>query len=379
MANMNFDTRPILVFWESTRACLLACKHCRAEAMENPAPGELSEEEGMRFIESLTQFGQPYPVLIMTGGDVLMRPDVFKLMEHAQQLGIPVGLAPSVTPRLTGENIRRISELGVKAVSISLDGASPAVHEGIRGIPGHFRQTVDSLKQLVDAGLTVQVNTVVMRENVHELPAIVQILKEVGVKIWEVFFLVSVGRGKMVQELDPAEYEDVAHFLFDSSMYDLVVRTVEAPFFRRVVAWRREAGDGGGTEPREVADKFRLGPLYLRLSEELRDRIGAPITGPRSQTSGTRDGKGIVFVSHDGTVFPAGFLPVPLGNIRETALSAIYREHPLLVDIRAARFAGKCGDCDYRDACGGSRARAFASSGDPLSEDPACAYVARVT
>ncbi len=379
MAPLNFDTRPILVFWESTRACLLACKHCRAEAMPSPAPGELTHEEGLRFIESLTQFGRPYPVLIMTGGDVLMRADVFNLVEHAQQLGIPVGLSPSVTPRLTEGNIQRISTLGVKAVSISLDGASSVIHEGIRGIPGHFQQTIECLKQLVNAGITVQVNTVVMKENVHELPAIVQILKEIGVRIWEVFFLVSVGRGKNVQELEPVEYEDVAHFLFDSSKYDLIVRTVEGPFFRRVVAWRRELGGEGGTVPGEVAEKFRLGSLYLKLAEELRDRLGSPISESRSQTSGTRDGKGIIFVSHDGTVFPAGFLPIPLGNIRETTLSAIYREHPLLQDIRAARFTGKCGGCDYRDACGGSRARAFAVHQDPLSEDSACAYVIDAT
>ncbi|MHB1683013.1 MAG: TIGR04053 family radical SAM/SPASM domain-containing protein [Bacilli bacterium] len=380
MAHLNFDTRPILVFWESTRACLLACRHCRAEAMQDPAPGELTHAEGLRFIDSLTQFGRPYPVLIMTGGDVLMRTDVFDLVDHARQLGIPVGLAPSVTPKLTEEAIARICELGVKTVSISLDGASPAVHEGIRGIPGHFQQTIAALRQLVSAGITVQVNTVVMQENIHEFPAIVQILKEVGVKIWEVFFLVSVGRGKSIQELGPAEYEDAAHFLYDASRYNLIVRTVEGPFFRRVAAWRRgESSGDAASAPRAVAEKFRLGSLYLTLAEELRARLGAPFSESQSQTSGTRDGKGIVFVAHDGTVFPAGFLPVPLGNIRETDLPVIYREHPLLQDIRAARFTGKCGDCDYQDACGGSRARAFASSGSPLSEDPACAYTARMT
>ena len=371
---VDYDQRPILVFWESTRACLLACKHCRAEAAPHPAPGELSTAEGLRFIDSLAGFGRPYPVLIITGGDVLMRPDAFDLVAYARSLGIPVGLAPSVTPMLTDEAIHRLVELGVSIVSLSLDGATANTHEGIRGVPQHFGETVHALERLVAAGFTVQVNTVVMRDNVTELPAIAQILKNVGVKIWEVFFLIPVGRGHAVGAVTAEESEDVCHFLYDASAYDMIVRTVEAPFFRRVVTWRKAQGPAPSAPTVQIARQYHLGPLYATLADELRARLGPPAASPRAQTAGTRDGKGIIFVSHDGAVYPAGFLPLRLGNIREQSLVSIYREHPLLQDIRAARFGGRCGSCDYRDLCGGSRARAFAISGDPLGEDAACAF-----
>jgi radical SAM protein len=369
---IDFDQRPMLIFWESTRACLLACKHCRAEAMPHPAPGELSPAEGLRFIETLTKFGRPYPVLIITGGDALMRSDVFDLVQYARHLGIPVGLAPSVTPKLTDDAILRLVELGVKMVSISLDGATATTHENIRGVAHHFDETVRALARLVDAGLSVQVNTVVMRENVTELPALAQILTELGVSVWEVFFLIPVGRGHAVGALTPGECEDVCHFLYDASAYSVIVRTVEAPFFRRIVSWRKTQGPSPAAPPPVVASQYRLGPLYARMAEDLRARIGPPRSAPRAQSTGTRDGKGVIFVSHQGTVYPAGFLPVALGNIRERELVSIYREHPLLNAIRAAHFTGKCGTCAYRDLCGGSRARAFAVNGDPLGEDPAC-------
>lgn len=373
---IDFDRRPILIFWESTRACMLACKHCRAEAMPHPAPGELSPAEGLRFIESLTGFGRPYPVLIITGGDVLMRPDAFDLIRYARQLGIPVGLAPSVTPKLTDDAIRQFVELGVTMISISLDGATASTHEKIRGITHHFAETVKALTRLVDAGLTVQVNTVVMRENVTELPAIAQILRDVGVKVWEVFFLIPVGRGQAVSALTPEECEDVCHFLYDASAHEVVVRTVEAPFFRRVLAWRTAHGPSPSDPPALVATQYHVGSLYSAMAEELRARLGQPSSAPRAQSTGTRDGKGIIFVSHHGVVYPAGFLPLALGNIRERDLVSVYREHPLLQAIRTARFTGRCGRCDYRDICGGSRARAFAVTGDPLGEDPACPFVA---
>lgn len=374
MSKIDFQMRPILVFWETTRACLLACKHCRAEAMANSLPGELSRDEGLRFVESLTQFGRPYPVLILTGGDILMRPDVFEFAARAGELGVPIGLAPSVTPLMTDENIERMAAVRPKVVSISLDGATPATQEGIRGITGHFRDTVDTLRRLVAAGFHVQVNTVIMQDNVLELPAIFQTIKEIGVKIWEVFFLIPVGRGHNMKELSPQENEDIAHFLYEASAYGVVLRTVEGPFFRRVARSRHEQGDNPLASPSRIAEKYRLGPLYLRLAEELRGRLGQPMSGPIAPSVGTRDGKGVIFVAHDGTVYPAGFLPVSLGNIRETSLISIYRESSLLQEIRAARFAGKCGICEYRDSCGGSRARAYASTGDALQEDPACAY-----
>ena len=213
-------------------------------------------------------------------------------------------------------------------------------------------------------------NTLVMRENAHELADMARLVKEHGASVWELFFLVRVGRGRDLAELTPSACEDVCHFLFEASSYGLVIRTVEAPFFRRVVARRRK--DTAGADPRRT---YNLGPLYDVLAARLRDQLGEPTSEPRAQIGGTRDGKGVVFVAHNGDVYPAGFLPLPLGNVRLESIVDIYRSHPLLQDIRAARFHGRCGECEYADLCGGSRARAFASSGDPLGEDPACPHV----
>ena len=359
---LDYGRRPMLVFWETTRACQLACKHCRASATAQALPGELSTTEGRDLIDQVAGFGRPYPILVLTGGDCLLRPDLFELVAHATGLGLPVALAPSVTPALTPQMIDRIVASGVKAVSISLDGALAATHEGVRGIPGHFAATVQAIRALAAAGLTVQVNTTVMRANVAELADVAAVIGRAGAAIWEVFFLVQVGRGVATEAVSPAEHEDICHFLYDASQHGFIVRTVEAPFFRRVVN-RRLAGD-----PAPVSD------LYDTLSTRLTTLMGPSIGRPRAHTAATRDGKGIVFVAHDGEVYPAGFLPEPLGNVRTTPIAEIYRDNPLLRRIRATDFTGRCGRCEYADLCGGSRARAFAASGDPLGEDPACAY-----
>lgn len=359
---VNFDQRPMLVFWETTRACLLACRHCRASATTQAPPGELSHAEGRHLIDQVAGFGRPYPILVLTGGDCLLRPDLFDLVGYATGLGIPVALSPSVTP-LAADLMDQIADSGVKAVSISLDGASAATHDGIRGIPGHFDATIATLRDLTAAGITVQVNTTVMRANVTELADIAGIVARTGAHIWEVFFLVHVGRGVATGAITPAEHGDVCHFLYDASGYGFVVRTVEAPFFRRIVAERREGGSAPDSE------------LYGRLARNLVGLLGKPVRVPAAHTAPTRDGKGIVFVAYDGEVYPAGFLPLRLGSIRTRPLSDIYRTDPTLRAIRAARFSGRCGTCGYSDLCGGSRARAYAATGDPLAEDPACPFL----
>jgi len=359
---LDYAQRPMLVFWETTRACLLACKHCRASATPQALPGELTTAEGFKLIDEVAGFGRPYPILVLTGGDCLLRPDIFDLVEYATKLGVPVALSPSVTPSLTAEMIQKILESGVKAVSISLDGALAATHEGVRGIPGHFEKTVQAIRALTAAGLTVQVNTTVMRANVDELAEIAKIVADAGASIWEVFFLVQMGRGIVTEAITAQEHEDVCHFLYDASQYGFIIRTVEAPFFRRIVT-RRLAGDPA---PETV--------LYQRLSEQLTTLMGPATKRLRAHTTATRDGKGIVFVAYDGEVYPAGFLPEPLGNVKSTPIAEIYRDNPLLVQIRAANFSGRCGYCEYADLCGGSRARAFADTGDALAEDSACVF-----
>lgn len=366
---LDLDRRPILVFWETTRACGLACRQCRASAILQPLPDELTTAQAARFVDSLVGFGMPRPVLIATGGDVLMRHDVDAMVERARALKVPVALAPSVTPLLTDERVDELHRAGVRVASISLDGGTPGTHDGVRGVENHFAETLTAIRRLREGGLTVQVNTVVMRDTVEELPAIARIVKESGASVWEVFFLIRLGRGRDLGELTPAENEDVCHFLVDASRYGFVVRTVEAPFFRRVVASRKhDPGDA------HACARYGLGMLYEQLAGALRAELGEPTSPPRAQTKGTRDGRGIVFVGYDGEIHPSGFLPFSLGNVRRDDIVEVYREHPLLRRIRAADFSGRCGRCSYREMCGGSRARAYAASGDPLAEDPACAY-----
>lgn len=388
-APRSYEQKPLLVFWEMTKACPLACRHCRATAQRTAMPGELSTAEGMRFLSDLSGFGAPPPILVLTGGDPLARPDFLPLLRHARDAGCRVALAPAVSDALAGERLDEIRAAGVRTISLSLDGATASTHEGIRNVPGHFKQTTDAIGDLVARGFTVQINTTVMRNNVEELADIALLLRDLGVHVWEVFFLIQVGRGTEVGALDPAECEDVAHFLYEAASYGFIVRTVEAPWFRRVVTWRGAAaavGDGAGPEPddaasvvqpassADVAAQFGLGPLYLRLADRLTSQLGPAVTSPKATSAGTRDGNGILFVGHDGEVLPAGFLPLPLGNIRERSVVDIYRGNATLQAIRRAEFSGRCGVCEFRTVCGGSRSRAYAAYGDPLAEDPACAY-----
>lgn len=368
MSGVNFDQAPILLFWETTKACGLACRHCRAEAIADGLPGQLNTEQGMRLIDDLRGFTPRLPVVIFTGGDPFERSDLFDLAAHARSYGMPIGFAPSVTPLLTRDAARRMLEAGSKTVSISLDGADAQTHEGVRQVEGHFAKTEEAVRMLVDEGHRVQINTTVMRCNVEQLADIAALVAGWGAHVWEVFFLIRVGRGSELEELSPQEHEDVAHILYEASRYGFIVRTVEGPWFRRVVAQRRDLDIS-----EDPASAFDLGPLYHRLSAGLRAHLGAPGSS-RAQSVGTRDGKGILFVSHDGDVYPAGFLPYRLGNAKTDDIVALYREHPLLRAIRSTSFTGRCGVCDFADACGGSRARAFATFGDALAEDPACAY-----
>lgn len=367
---MTFSNVPRLVFWEMTKACPLACVHCRATAQRDAQPGELTTAEGRALIDDLASSERPRPVLILTGGDCLMRADLAVLTAYAKRAGVPVAVAPSVSANLDAARLEMLHANGVRHVSLSLDGAVAATHEGVRQVPGHFEETIAAIRLLRQHGFSVQINTAVMRGNVGELADIAALLAREEVSTWEVFFLIGVGRGSDVSEIAGAEYEDVCHFLVDAAQYGITVRTVEAPFFRRVREWRRTPT----AENQDPALAYSLGPLYQALRSRLTELLGAPTSRVLAPTVATRDGKGIIFVAHNGDVYPAGFLPIELGNVRERGLLEIYRDHPLLRSIRAAEFAGRCGTCEFRDLCGGSRARAFAATGDPLGDDPACSF-----
>jgi len=359
----NLTEAPIFVCWETTKACLLACRHCRAKAIRKSLPEELSHEQGIALIDQLVEFGEPYPALLLTGGDPLMREDFFDLITHAKKLGIYVAVAASVTPKLNEDSIERMKELDVDIMSVSLDGSTPKTHDKLRGVPGTWAETVRSLKLARDRGLRAQINTTVMRSNIEELPDIFHIVRETGSVAWEVFFLIRTGRGAALESLEPAECEEVMHFLYDAAQYGIPVRTAEGPHFRRVRAQR------------ESNHAIPDGELYQQLKAKLLDVEGKPTNPPSLKMTPTRDGKGIVFIAHNGEVHPSGFLPIKSGKVPETHLTTIYRTNPLFVSLRdPSQLKGRCGRCEYNTICGGSRSRAFAEFGDPLAEDPACMY-----
>lgn len=356
----RFADHPALVFWETTRACALACRHCRASAQPEPLPGELSHEEAVALLRSIASFGPPRPVVVFTGGDLLMRPDLDELVARAHALGLVTAVSPSATERLDEGTIARFHALGVHGLSVSVD-AGPAGHDRLRGVPGTYARSFVALRRALAHGLGAQVNTVVMRSTVDDLADVAFALLEAGVPTWEVFFLVATGRALRSEYLTPAGTLDVLAFLLEATRYGLVLRTVEGPFVRRA-------------EEEMRAGRLRPGPLHARLAQRLYALAGPPSGPVRIARAGTLDGDGIVFVAHDGTIQPGGLLPLPLGNVRTADLTAVYREHPLLRAIRARRLTGACGRCALRDSCGGSRARAFATSGDALGPDPICPW-----
>ncbi len=361
----RLETTPVLVFWETTKVCPLTCLHCRAESISLAPPEELTTEQAKSLLTQVASFGTPKPTLILTGGDPLSRPDIWELLEMAQDLDLKVAVSPAVSPRLNEKSIVRLLELGVQSASVSLDGVQ-STHDEIRGISGHFEETLRVIDTMLEYGLRVQVNTTVMSKNKTELADVFALIRSHGVRIWEVFFLIQIGRGSNIEELSPEENEDVARFLFDTSAYDVLVRTVEAPFYRRVshqLATLPQDSMLGST-----------GPLYVRLKKRLVKLIGESDVKPNFKPVYTRDGKGIVFISHSGNLYPSGFTPISLGNVKSENLRVLYQENEVLNRIRNGEFSGACGICGYVDLCGGSRARAFAHFGDPLAQDPGCLY-----
>jgi radical SAM protein len=365
------DEKPILIFWETTKACGLACKHCRAEAITKPLPNELSHEESIKLIDQISEFGRPSPILVLSGGDPLMRNDIWELIEYAKEKGIVTALSPSVTPLLNDNTIEKISKYGVSSVSISIDSPYKEIHDKIRGIPGTWDRSIEVVRKMNEKGIKVQINTSVMKSTVEGLPDMVDLLiNKLNVRVWEVFYLIPVGRGKFDEDLTKNEWEDVSSFLYEASKYNITIRTSEGPIFRRVT-WLYKSLERKGIDHEKI---IKHGKLYYDLVSRLREKLGKPKNESKAETHGTRDGRGIVFVSHDGYVYPSGFLPYPAGNIKTRSIIDIYRNSELFKKLRSSQIKGKCGLCEFKNMCGGSRARSFAYTGDPLDEDPSCLY-----
>ncbi len=363
--------RPFLVIWELTRACDLACAHCRAVAQPERDPDELTTDEGCALLEEIARFGRPPPLFVMTGGDPLKRPDLLDLVGAARALGLPVAVAPSATPALTRQNLIRLRDAGVSALSLSVDGSVPHIHDGFRGVPGVFEATMRAWRDARELGFRVQINTTVSGANLPNLADIARLVFREGAMTWSVFSLVPTGRGTRLPQLSPAQGEDVLHFLYDVN-HVISVKTTEAPAFRRVSIQRRILEERG----RNPVTELGLGDTYLRLREGLRAVGLASGDGDvRRPPLPVGAGNGFVFISHIGEVSPSGFLPLAAGNVRRRSLADIYRTSPLFTSLRdPALLKGRCGRCEFAAVCGGSRSRAFALTGDPLQEEGSCSY-----
>lgn len=360
-------TRPFLVLFELTRACELACRHCRAEALPRPGPGELTTSEVTTVLDDLADLGAPRPIVVLTGGDPLQRIDLEVIVRHGAERHLTMAVSPAGTRRASPSRLGALRDAGAAAVSLSLDGATATTHDAFRQVEGSFAWTLGACRAAVAAGLHLQLNTTVSRETVLELPAISRLVGELGARLWSLFFLVPVGRGGALSPLSAEETEDVLVFLTRVAR-DVPLKTTEAPHYRRLLA----DGTVRGSTPEP-------GPLARELNRRL-DALVGPDAPPQSAPARRRplavgDGRGVVFVSHVGDVAPSGFLPFVVGNVRDRPLSSIYTDAPLLAALRdPTRLLGRCGRCGYRGICGGSRAQAFARTGDVLAEDPTCVF-----
>ncbi|MEV5985603.1 TIGR04053 family radical SAM/SPASM domain-containing protein [Streptomyces sp. NPDC052051] len=369
--HQNVADKPFIVIWESTRACPLACVHCRAEAVPGRDPRELDTAAAKDLLRQVAAFGQPAPIFVITGGDPFQRPDLNELIAYGEEAGVRVAVSPSGTPTLTPDRLRAVHEAGAVGLSLSLDGSTAELHDGFRGVDGVYRWTLDAWDTARALGMKVQINTTVARHNLHDLPAIARLVLDHGAMLWSAFFLVPTGRGRRLGMLTPAEVEDVLNFVYDVGM-TVPAKTTEAHHFRRVALQRKVLADAG----EDHVAVLGLGPLYRQLSDHSAE-LGLASGGRRARRPplDVNAGRGFVFVSHTGTVHPSGFLPLGAGSVRETPLTEIYRTSELFTGLRDAdRLGGRCGACEFRRVCGGSRSRAYGVTGDPYAEEPWCGY-----
>lgn len=368
---------PFIVFWELTRACMLACKHCRAKAIRKRNPKELTSEECFMVIDQLASFN-PKPLLIFTGGDPLMRDDVTEIISYASDKKFRTAIAFSGTEMATKDKLLELNEAGIARIAVSIDGSYEDMHDSFRGIRGTFRMSMKIIENAREVGIPFQINTTVTRQNILDLPNIAELCLNLGAVMWDVFFVVPTGRAKIEIMPTPQQFEDVLSWLYDlSRKTGLNVKSSAATHLRRIELMR----DGGrmpevsglywqlldsiGHIPEGEAKKIVAGGYGRSIS------IGDGI----KRIMGITDGRGMLFISHVGDVCPSGFLPITAGNVREHEISEIYTQSRIFVDLNDPnKLKGKCGVCEYRKICGGSRARAYALTGDYLEAEPCCIY-----
>ena len=348
IASVDFDLAPFTIAWELTRACAFACRHCRAEAQPRRHRDELSTQEAFRLVDQIVEFGDP--ILVITGGDPMMRRDLYDILAYASERGLRTSLTPTTTRLVTARALARVREAGVRRVAISIDAPDTAAHDAFRGFRGSFEIASRIAREIVAAGISLQINTTVSRYNLSLLDSMPSMIADLGAVQWSVFFLVPAGRARTADMVSPEEHERLFHWLYDLSRRSpFDVKSTAAPAYRRVV----------------IQSERRRPPRGVYHYED----------GLNRPNLGVNDGKGFCFVSHTGDVCPSGFLPLAAGNVRQQWLVDIYRHSPLFRDLRdPERLKGKCGRCQFREVCGGSRARAYAVHGDYLAPDPSCVY-----
>lgn len=359
MGEVDFDKAPFTVVWEVTRACALACKHCRAEAQPKADPRQLDHDEGMALLDQIKEFGNP--IMVFTGGDPMMRRDLFDLLEKSVSVGLRTSLTPTATALVTRERLERVRDVGVSRVALSLDGPDDETHDYLRGFRGTFDRTMDILRTAQDVGLSVQVNTSVTRRTAPKLRELAPMLTDLGVVQWSVFFLVPTGRGQHDDMISAQEHEDLFNWLWElSKEASFDIKATAAQHYRRVAIQREKALAEAEGERRSVT--------FAGAGFRYADGLDRPMKG-------VNDGRGIVFISHTGDVYPSGFLPLIGGNVRETPLVDIYRDSTLFRELRDTDLLkGKCGVCEYRTVCGGNRGRAYAMTGDYLASESLCIH-----
>ncbi len=342
----SFDHSPMLVFYELTQACDLVCQHCRACAQSRSDPAELKTADSKRLIEQLTEFPEP-PMLILTGGDPLKRQDIFELVEHAVACGLQVSITPSATPLVTREAIRRLRDAGISRLAISIDGADAATHDANRGVAGSFERSLEILSDARELGVETQINTTLTPANFNQIELMADRFADFDIALWSIFFLIPVGRAGQMPRLSAEECEQAFERLWQQSKTQpYMIKSTEAPHYRRYVIQHQ---------------------IPKAAQADVRPRGFIP--------AGVNDGKGVMFVSHTGTIHPTGFLPVVCGVFPMQSVVQVYQDSPIFKGLRDSnRLQGKCGECEFRNVCGGSRARAYAVTGNIFAEEPDCSY-----
>jgi len=357
-APFDFARAPLLVIWETTRSCALACDHCRANADTTQHPNELTTAEGKGLLDQVKAMGTP--IVVLSGGDPLNREDLEDLIRHGKSIGLRMGTIPAATPALTRERLASLKEAGVDQIAFSLDGATAASHDAFRRTPGAFDIVLRAAREARELDVPIQINSCFGAWNWHEFDAVAALVSTLDIAFWEVFFLIPVGRGAKLGGLTPAQFEEgFAKLRKMTQEKPFVVKLTEGQHFRRF-ALQQEASSGAGAAARVEHAVARQASLRAGL---------------RLPKRAVNAADGFMFVDHQGDICPSGFLPVRRGNVRTDGLADVYRNDELFNGLRDhSKLKGKCGVCEYREVCGGSRARAWATTGDAWATDDSCAY-----